>query len=247
MIYYLPVKNNDGEVLMKRKKILIISLGAAAALCLLGALIVSGVYLLVDSYGKYIHPVEKLPECKAALVLGCSPTVRNGRFINSLFVARMNKAAELYLSGKVKVLILSGDNGRVTYNEPQEMRRALLKRGIPDSAIFCDYAGFRTLDSVIRADAIFGQRKIIVVSQTFHCARAIYLGRNLGVECYGLAADVRIPRRWLIRNTIRETLARCAAVADIIIGRHPKFYGKRIDLDKPQVKDPVSTFENGII
>lgn len=232
---------------MKRKKVLIISLCSAALLCLSGVLSVWGVYLLVGSYGKYIYPVGKLPSCKAALVLGCSPTVRNGRFINTLFVARMDKAAELYRSGKVKVLILSGDNGRATYNEPQEMRRALLRRGVPDTAIFCDYAGFRTLDSVIRADAIFGQRKIIVVSQAFHCARAIYLGRKHGVECYGFAADIRIPRRWLIRNTFREVLARCAAVGDIIIGRNPKFYGKRIDLDKPQVKDPVSTFENGII
>ena len=232
---------------MKRKKILLVFSGAAAGVCLLGALTVAGCYFLVDSYGKYIAPVDKLPSCKAALVLGWSPTVRNGRFINSLFVARMNKAAELYKSGKVKVLILSGDNGRTTYNEPQEMRRALLRRGIPDSAIFCDYAGFRTLDSVIRADAIFGQRKIIVVSQTFHCSRAIYLGRHHGVECYGFAADVRIPKSWLLRNTIRETLARVAAVGDIILGRHPKFYGKRIDLDLPQEKDPASTLENGII
>jgi SanA protein len=202
---------------------------------------------MVESHARYICEIEKLPSCRAALVLGCSPTVRNGRYINSYFSARIRKAAELYKSGKVKVLILSGDNGRSSYNEPQEMRRALLKYGIPDAALFCDYAGFRTLDSVIRADAIFGQRKIIVVTQTMHNARAIYLGRNHGIECYGYASDVRVPRRSLIRNTLREVLARVAAVGDILLGRQPKFYGIRIDLDKNQVKDPVSTLERGII
>ena len=233
---------------MKRKKTIIISLSAAAAAAAVAAvLVILGCNLKVASYEKYIMPVEELPECNAAVVLGCSPTVNNGKYVNSLFFARINKAVELYKSGKVRVLILSGDNSRVSYNEPQEMRRALLRRGIPDSAIYCDYAGFRTLDSIIRADAIFSQRKIIVVSQTFHCARAIYLGRNSGIEIYGFPADVPIPRRWKIRNALREMLARVAAVGDIIFERQPKFYGKRIDLDKPQVKDPVSSFENGII
>ena len=232
---------------MKHKKILISSAVAVAAVFLVVAAIVAGCYLAVERHTRYICKLENLPSCKAALVLGCSPTVRNGRYINAYFSARIRKAAELYQSGKVKVLILSGDNGRTSYNEPQEMRRALLKYGIPDSALFCDYAGFRTLDSIVRADAIFGQRKIIVVSQPMHAARAIYLGRSLGVECYGYAADVRVIRRARLRNAAREILARVAAVKDIISKRQPKFYGERIDIDKPQVKDPVSTFETGVL
>ena len=106
----------------KTKKIIIRSLCAVSLAALGTAILFTVCYLIVANYNEYILAPEALPECHAALVLGCSPTVMNGRFYNSYFVARIKKSAELYHSGKVKKLLLSGDNGRKEYNEPQEMR-----------------------------------------------------------------------------------------------------------------------------
>ena len=224
----------------KTKKTVIWSICGVSLAAFGLAILFTVCYFIVASYNEYIPAPEALPECHAALVLGCSPTVMNGRFYNSYFTARIKKAAELYHSGKVKKLLLSGDNGRKEYNEPQEMRKALVALRVPDEDIYCDYAGFRTIDSVIRADAVFGQRKFIVVSQSFHCERAIYLARHLGIECYGYAADVRLARRHVLRRCIRETFARVCAVFDIICCRQPKFYGPRVDMTSPQKKDPES-------
>lgn len=221
------------------KKVLVI-FAVCTGVFLLTAAVVAGCYFTVESYGKYVLPLEALPQCHTAVVMGCSPTVRNGRFRNSYFVSRMKGAAELYHSGKVKTLLLSGDNHIKEYNEPHEMRKALVALKVPDEAIYCDYAGFRTLDSVLRAQMVFGQRKFIVLSQTFHCQRAIYLARHSGIECYGCAADVRLDMRWTLRRYLRETAARVVAVCDVLFDRQPKFYGAQVDMHIPQKKDPES-------
>ena len=222
----------------KKKKVILYSISAV----LIAGLSVCGMLLFchftVAGYNRYILPIEAAPECHTALVLGCSPVSANGRSASRHFRARVKKAAELYHSGKVRTLLLSGDNSRKDYNEPQAMRAALVAMRVPDEAIYCDYAGFRTIDSVIRADAVFGQRKFIIISQTFHCERAIYLARHLGLECYGFAADIPLTRRQLLRRWIREVPARVNAVLDVLSDRQPKFYGARIDMTSPQKKDP---------
>ena len=223
----------------KQKKILLISIGSAAAAVVCAGAVISICHYMVASAGRHILPQEALPQCHTALVLGCSPTV-NKKYLNRYFYARVRKAAELYHSGKVKTLLLSGDNGRKDYNEPQEMRKELINLRVPDDAIYCDYAGFRTLDSVIRAESVFGQRKFIIVSQTYHCERAIFLARHLGIECYGAAADIKqLGLKWIIRRQVRECLARIVAVTDIIFNTQPKFHGARIDMNVPQKKDPA--------
>lgn len=167
--------------------------------------------------------LARLPRCHAALVLGTAWRGGGGR-PNAWFANRMDAAAALWAAGKAEVLIVSGDNRRRDYDEPAAMRAALLARGVPDAAIVRDCAGFHTLDSVLRARSVFGQERLIVVSQRFHTERAIYIARANGIAVVGYeAADA--PRRGL-RMRARELLSRLACLIDVHL-RHarPRFAG----------------------
>lgn len=122
--------------------------------------------------------VTDVPRAPVALVLGCSETLPDGRD-NLYFARRMDAAAELFHRGGVGHLIVSGDNHSSDYDEPTAMKAALVERGVPEERIHCDYAGFRTLDSVVRAELVFGQRSFVVVSQRPHAERAVFLARAL--------------------------------------------------------------------
>jgi SanA protein len=161
------------------------------------------------------------------LVLGCSPTLPDGRR-NLFFETRMRAASELYRAGKVKAIIVSGDNGRADYDEPTAMAEALVARGIPRAAITRDFAGFRTLDSMIRAKEVFGLRSVTVVSQRFHVERAIYIGRAHGLDAIGFAAaDVGGPAGMRVR--VREIASRLVAVLDVhVFGTRPRHTGPRV-------------------
>ena len=128
-----------------------------------------------SSEGRVFVRVEDIPKRKVGLVLGCSPTLGNGQR-NLYFSNRMRAAKELYSSGKVDFLLVSGDNSSKDYDEPTAMKRDLVQAGIPEEKIFCDYAGLSTLDSVVRAHKVFGEGRFTVVSQGFHVRRAIYVG-----------------------------------------------------------------------
>lgn len=167
---------------------------------------------------------ENLRAADVALVLGTGPTTA-GR-PNGFFEARMDAAAALFREGVVRGLLVSGDNSRADYDEPSAMRDALVARGVPREFITCDYAGFSTLDSVRRAGPVFGQARVIIVSQRFHLERALYLASASGLEAEGfVAADV--DRRWHWRARLREVLARGKAVLDVLLDRGPRFLGER--------------------
>lgn len=123
--------------------------------------------------------LEKVPQKEVALVLGASKEGKYG--LNRYFVYRMQAAADLYFSGKVKKLLVSGDNHVATYDETTDMAEYLIGLGVPDKAIIRDYAGFRTLDSVIRAQKVFHCKSLIIVSQKFHNQRAVFIARQLGI------------------------------------------------------------------
>jgi SanA protein len=165
-----------------------------------------------------------LPATKVALVLGCSRLVAGGRQ-NLFFERRIAAAAELFQAGKVSYLLVSGDNSRSDYDEPSDMRRALVEAGVPESRIVLDYAGFRTLDSVLRARDVFGLRELIVVSQRFHNERAVYLARSHGIRAYGYdAQDVGGAQG--LRLRLREIASRAVAVLDVeILHSTPRFTG----------------------
>jgi SanA protein len=168
--------------------------------------------------------VNELPEVDVGLVLGCSKQLGDGR-PNAFFRARMSAAAELYRAGKVRYLLLSGDNSRTDYDEPSDMRRALVAAGVPGSRIVLDYAGFRTLDSVLRAKDVFGVRRLIVVSQRFHNERAVYLARAHGMEAFGFdARDIGGVEGLRVR--LREVVSRMFAVLDVkVLHSEPRFPG----------------------
>src|SRR5690242_584658 len=122
---------------------------------------------------------ERLPDVDVALVLGTAPIGPEGG-PNRYFERRLDAAAALWRMRKVKYLLLSGDRRGTDYDEPTAMRAGLMARGVPAEAIYCDFAGVRTHDSIIRAHEIFGQKRLIVVSQHFHAARALFLAHDEG-------------------------------------------------------------------
>ena len=189
-------------------------------------LIIMGVLLLGISRlatGVYAHSktyaAAEVPTRPVAIVFGAG-LWRNGT-ATPVLQDRVQTAANLYFAGKVKKLLMSGDNRFVDYNEPAVMRQLALSLGVPDGAIVLDYAGRRTYDTCYRAKAIFGVNEAILVTQAFHLPRAIYLCNHLGVDSVGVDADLRIyPKSSLLYWNARELLATVAALWDFNIG-HP--------------------------
>ena len=172
--------------------------------------------------------IEQIPDARAAVVLGCVRILKDG-CRNQFYGYRIRAAAELYKAGKVKAIIVSGDNHVKGYDEPSDMKEDLVAAGIPAEKVVCDYAGFRTLDSVVRAREVFGAEKFIVVSQPFHVRRALFLAWGFGCDAYGYAAeDVRGINS--IMTLLREQLAKVAALMDVVIRRQPKFLGSKESL-----------------
>ncbi len=203
----------------------------------LAGVILIGVILLLSKYEidrntseRMYQQTENLPERKVGLVLGCSKFARGGQ-LNQYFINRIKAAHELYSLGKVQFLLVSGDNAQKSYNEPSVMKRDLVALGVPAGKIYCDYAGFRTLDSVVRAKEVFGQDDFIVISQEFHARRAIFIGLAHDLDLLGFAAQ---PVRGMgsFRTEARECLARMRAILDVwILDQKPKFLGKTITIE----------------
>jgi len=163
--------------------------------------------------------IRTLPSNDVGLVLGTSKFVKSGKE-NLFFRYRMEATARLWKEGKIKYVILSGNNDSEYYNEPSDMRKALLKLGMPESVMTLDYAGYRTFDSVVRCKEVFNQEKITIISQNFHNARALFIGNQEGMEAIAFAAQ-DVPDGYSLRTLIREYLARPLALLDVFIV-HPK-------------------------
>lgn len=171
---------------------------------------------------------EEIVKNKVGLVLGTSKYLRDGR-TNLFFLYRVEAAVKLFKQGKIDYILVSGDNRHVSYNEPKEFREELLKRGIPKDQIILDFAGFRTLDSMVRAKEVFGLEKVTVISQEFHNERAIYIGRKFGLEAIGYnAEDVSGYSGFKVKT--REALARTKVFLDLFLNVQPKFLGEQIPI-----------------
>lgn len=180
----------------------------------------------ISTHNATFNDPALIPYCKVGLLLGTSPRLKSGK-PNAYFNYRIDAAVALYKRGKISRILVSGDNRRSTYNEPAEIRKALRSRGIPDSAIISDYAGFRTLDSVIRARKVFGQDSVTIISQPFHNERAIYIARFHGIHALGFnARDVEATTG--IRTQIREYLARVKVFLDLWTDKAPHHLGTPI-------------------
>jgi SanA protein len=172
---------------------------------------------------------KDIPAQKVGLVLGTSKYLVGGQ-VNLYYQYRISAAYQLFEAGKIQFLLLSGDNGTKEYNEPAQMKEDLIALGVPAERIYLDYAGFRTLDSVVRAREIFGQQSFICISQPFHVARAIYIGQRHGLEVSGYTAQ-RVDLSYGYTVLIREYLARMKMQLDLLFGTTPKFLGKKIIIE----------------
>lgn len=180
--------------------------------------------------GRLYTDVKEIPHNKVGLLLGTAPNTPAGRH-NLYYDYRIDAAADLFQSGKIDYILVSGDNHSTDYDEPSCMRDSLVVRGIPQDKIILDYAGFRTLDSVVRAKEIFGQDTITIISQQFHNERALYLAGHYGIEAIGYnAKDVRYGKKRL-KMLGRESLARVKMFVDINTGKSPKFLGEKIQIE----------------
>ncbi|WP_225034906.1 vancomycin high temperature exclusion protein [Winogradskyella sp. SM1960] len=165
--------------------------------------------------------IDKIPKNNVGLVLGASKHASNGN-INLFYKHRVDAAAALYKAGKIKYILVSGDNSRKDYDEPTDFKNDLIAKGIPTEHIFLDYTGFRTLDSMVRAKEIFGQNAFTVISQRFHNQRAIYIAQHYDIDAIAFnAKDV-------YKTPPREYLARTKARLDLLFNVGPKFLGDKI-------------------
>jgi SanA protein len=218
---------------------------------LLLALLGANVWVIGAAQSRVYDDIGRLPGNDVGLVLGTSPYTRRGNR-NLLFRHRVRAAAELYAAGKVRHLLLSGANPDETYNEPRKLYQALVELGVPRTAMTFDFAGFRTLDSVVRAKEVFGLDRVTIISQRYHGYRAVFIARNRGLEAVAYSRpeeDARQP----LRAETREYLARGMAVLDLfVLFKRPKYLGEQRTIefgdapaDAHEKGGPESPPENG--
>jgi len=176
--------------------------------------------------GKLYSDTSNLPFHKVGLLLGTAKYLAGG-YLNPYYTYRIKAAADLIQAGKIKYIIVSGDNSRKGYNEPALMREDLMKAGIDSSLIYLDYAGFRTFDSMVRLREIFSQNAVTVISQPFHNERALYIAAKEGIEAVGFNAK-DVSSRGGFRVQVREKLARVKVFVDYLFGKKPKFLGQKV-------------------
>lgn len=193
--------------------------GGAVVLFILLFILITNFWVVLTTRGRVLHHAEELDGKGVALVLGTSHRLINGQ-PNPFFYNRMQTAAQLFFENKIAHFLLSGDNRTKYYNEPQEMKKMLISLGVPDSVITLDYAGLRTLDSIVRSKEIFGQDKIIIVTQSFHCYRALFISKYYDIDAVALAAEEPQPEE-AFKVYLREYLARSKAILDLYVLKTP--------------------------
>lgn len=189
-------------------------------------LLLSNLWVVKSTNKQIYKDVSKLPSNNVALVLGTSNRLTDGT-PNPYFKLRIERAAELYKAGKVKHILVSGDNSSKYYNEPQKMKEALIQKGVDVEDITLDYAGLRTLDSVVRGKLIFGQERFTIITQTFHAHRALFISNYYNIDAVAMATD-QLPDDTSASVKVREVFARPLAIWDLYIAKkEPKYLGKK--------------------
>ena len=198
---------------------------------------VVGVYLILASCDSIIENatidrtywnLKEVPKNKVGLVLGTSNRLVGGG-PNPYYTNRIKATLELFKAGKIDYVLVSGDNSTQYYNEPTVFKKDLVLGGIPSEKIFLDYAGFRTLDSMVRAKFIFGLDSVTIISQKFHNERAIYIAEQKGLYAIGYnAEDLSI--KYGLKVHLREYFARVKVFIDLALNTQPKFFGEKIEI-----------------
>ncbi|MGW2030123.1 MULTISPECIES: SanA/YdcF family protein [Streptomyces] len=197
---------------------------------LVQAVMAGCVLALLPSAWLYVSTADRLrttadvPRTEVAVVFGAG-LWKQGQ--PSPYLAhRLDAAAALYRAGRIEVVLVTGDNSRKDYDEPDAMRAYLTRHGVPDARIVGDYAGFDTWDSCVRAKKIFGVDRAVLISQDFHIRRAVALCEAAGVTSYGVGVDAEHDVTWYYGGT-REVFAAGKAVLDAVFQPDPTFLGPR--------------------
>lgn len=191
---------------------------------------VLGINYWITSQAKqfiYDNALE-IPKNKVGLVLGTGKLLSNGQ-INLYYQYRIEATLKLYNAKKIDFILISGDNSKKGYDEPTDFKNDLIKNGIPNEKIILDYAGFRTLDSVIRAKEIFNLSQFTIISQKFHNERAIYLAKKQNINAIAFNAK-DVEKRYGFKTRVREYFSRTKAFIDISLNVQPKFLGDKIEI-----------------
>ena len=213
--------------LIMRRVLKIFTLLMLVLVVLIGTVFVFSQLLVLHSADGRIFDVEEAPSERVVIVLGAS-VLRSGQ-PSDMLADRLLTALDLYHAGKAEKFLLSGDHGKVDYDEVESMRKFLLEREVSEGDIVLDHAGFDTFDSMSRAKKVFGLNEALVVSQSYHLPRAIYVAENNDLEVFGVSAD----RQNYVKIEyfkLREMLARVKAVLDVWLRSKPKFLGEEISI-----------------
>ena len=210
---------------MRKRKIIWYSILALIPICII-TVITCNYIINKTAKGKLFTDAKTIPYNKVGLLLGTSKRLSSG-YQNLYYYYRIEAATQLLKEGKIKYLVISGDNSRKDYSEPEDMRADLIAAGIDSTVIFLDYAGFRTFDSVVRLKEIFSQDSVTIISQQFHNERALYMARKEGITAIAFnAKDVNA--RYGLVTQMREKLARVKVFVDYLMGKKPKFLGEKV-------------------
>lgn len=213
---------------LKSKKKLLKWVAIIFAFCFI-FLVSANHWINASTKSQLYSDVNEIPSRKVGLVLGASKKTVRGTD-NLYFTYRILAAYELFKANKVQYLLLSGDNHSKGYDEPSDMREALLALGVPDSCIVLDYAGFRTLDSVVRCNEVFGEDSITIISQEFHNQRALFIANKSNVNAIAFNSK-EVNKNYSFKTRLREYFARVKCILDIyVLYTSPKFLGDKIKI-----------------
>ena len=195
------------------KKTLKRSLWVIMAIMVAGLAVVAGCELAVysASKGRVYSDVDEIPHREVGLLLGTNPKGRRGG-ANMFYNYRIDAAVELYETGKVDRILISGAKKGAGYDEPQAMREALVVRGVPDSILVLDGQGFHTIESIVRAKEVYEVDSLTVISQEFHNRRSLYMAKHNGMDAIAFNAANTTVLRWRVIMFLRERASRVKAV-----------------------------------
>lgn len=210
-------------MLKKISKILLV-----IVLLIFGMVFLSNYIIEKSTKDLTFNSTENLPSKKVGIVLGTSK-YRATSEVNLYYKYRLDAVYELFTKRKIEFILVSGDNSSEYYNEPYTFKKDLIKLGVPEEKIYLDYAGFRTLDSMVRAKEVFGLTEFIVISQKFHNQRAIFIAKQKGIDAIGFNAK-NVSTQYGLKTNLREKLARVKVFIDFISMKQPKFLGEKIEI-----------------
>lgn len=210
---------------MRKRKIIWYSILALIPICII-TVITCNYIINKNATGKLFTDAKTIPYNKVGLLLGTSKRLSSG-YQNLYYNYRIEAATQLLKEGKIKYLVISGDNSRKEYSEPEDMRADLIAAGIDSTVIFLDYAGFRTFDSMVRLKEIFSQDSVTIISQQFHNERALYMARKEGIAAIAFNAK-DVSAHYGFVTQLREKFARVKVFVDYLTGKKPKFLGEKV-------------------